>query len=255
MDARLLAQAAAEMEATSIPTDEWLARWKDGRYDLATLRSTHHYKAHVLFEAAARATPPTPPPPVPHSFPATLLLAEDPAERSKEWPAAYARAVSADPAYPPPSKAWVAAVHAQGSPVFTWCDCAGTPPAAAIDLAAELGADGWIGQAETMEQFLNAYAAGARIVVGNASVLTPEAMRLVSSGALLFVNELYANCDASLLTREDWRGLPVVARIVAVYQDAKCTTPITLDGYRAAGKFRDGVDWVYMGGTPWPVTL
>lgn len=191
---------------------------------------------------------PDPPKPLPHVPPSPdlsaarsiLFLAQD-INASDLAPSYYARAYTADRAYARPSPADVAARRARGIRQFSWCDCRTTLPAEAIEMASELGLDGWIGQGEQAAEFDNAIGAGAKIVIGNFNSLRADQLALVVAAKVLWIQEDYWNCGDGV---PDWHGWPIAGSCVAVYGDSQCSRKPISD-YIAAGRFTPGRDSVY----------
>lgn len=238
-EAELLAAAEAAAKLTTISQDEFLRRVSvnpDYAY-----KATNWYKALSALEAIKHLeTPPPPPPPGIDLSPGRswIVMAQEPS-KALMYPAYYGIAFTADPAYERPSLSLVSQLRSRGQRVRSWCDCHATMPAAAITMATSFGLDGWIGEGESAYAFDNAYAAGAKIMVGNLSALRVDQKALIATGKVLWTNELYLNDDPTLATRENWENLPVAGRTIACYGG------YPFQNYLNLGKFSAHVDSVF----------
>lgn len=175
-----------------------------------------------------------------------VFCAEDPAIAAYA-PAKYARALSADHAYRYPNDARpdldlhtiISQLRQGGARVPGWCDCRptpdGTPASEGIAFAQEYGLDYFIGQAESSDQFTDAYDHGARVMVGNRASLTTDQIAHLHTD-VLFIQEDYWN--------EGWARDPspdITAYCAGVYPTKLWPDPgPTVQTYIAAGRWRPG---------------
>jgi hypothetical protein len=177
-----------------------------------------------------RKAPPKPPAPVPPAPPkydvslgySWVFMAQEP-QKALMYPAYYGILFTANvPPYEAPSPSLVEQLKQQGRRLGTWCDCHGTFPSQAKQLSSDWGLGGfWCGEGESAGAFQVAVDAGAELVVINLSALTPDQKeRYLRPRKTCVINELYLNQDASRADRENWEGLPIAGRVVAMYDAA-----------------------------------
>lgn len=125
---------------------------------------------------------------------------------------------TADPGY----DAWASYGAAQqcrdaGHKVGVWYVPTQVSRERARDVAARLGTDFIIGQAETDEEFWASWTQGCTAVIGNLSACFEDekAAGLIRDGKMVFVNEFYWNQDSS--RKPDNHNLPVPSLCVAFY--------------------------------------
>lgn len=138
----------------------------------------------------------------------------------------YTAALSADPAYAEwASRGTVTLLRDRGYRVVSWCDCDATPAAAAIALIAQLGLDGWIGQAETSEQLHNCIQAGCHTIVGNPNAWTADERRIITAqierGVQAIIGEMYRP-DPGYSAQ----GVPIASFCYGIALDAGSYTPL-----------------------------
>ena len=127
-----------------------------------------------------------------------------------------------------------------GHPVGVWFVPTEVSIERAREVAARLGTDLIIGQAETLAQFWASWHAGVTVVIGNLSACFEDeaAAELIRSGQMVFVNEFYWNQDKS--RKPDNHNLPVPSLCVAFYDGHSDSTSGNawaphFGDYRAAG--------------------
>lgn len=107
--------------------------------------------------------------------------------------------------------------------IVSWCDCDKTPAGAAVALSAQLGLDGWIGQAENTVELRNALAAGATVVVGNETSWRddPDLRNLAASrihdGRLALLQEDYWGEGNPSPDQVDTQGIPPLCFVLGRY--------------------------------------
>lgn len=200
-------------------------------------------KGRGYYRIPAPAPPPPPPPPQRdvHLAQRVVFCAEEP-QLAAHAPPNYVRAVSADHAYRYPDlAARIQQLRAGGAPVAGWCDCrpsGGTPAEVGIQFVKDYGLDYFIGQAESAHEFDNAYANGARVMVGNRSALTTDQIAHLRTD-VLFIQEDYWNEGWARDTSPD-----IVAHCAGVYGTPLWPGGPTIASYQQAGRWADG-DGIY----------
>lgn len=251
-----------------IPVDYWCSRIRLGGYKY---ENTEWYKALKALEAEAKigagSTSPTggsggavTPPPAPvHPYESLIFCAQDPLTALKA-PARYGIVLTADygPRRPDDSgPAWqtdeegvrqvVKAFRKQNRRVLAWADCrpapGGTPASEAVQMVADYGLDGWVGQGESAAEFDHAWAYAAAAIIGNLSSLTADQKARIKSGYVTFIQEVYKNEDASL--QPNFENLPVQV-CIGLYPGASGYVP--LQWYKQNGFFPPGASVYYSGG-------
>jgi hypothetical protein len=241
-------QAAGYLNQVSISYVEWWKRCQNPAYNK---EASNWWKGLARLQSIGVpiTLPATPAPaPAPAAAPTPtidlspayswILMAQEP-DKALIYPPYYGIAFTADSAYPKPSTSLISQLRSRGQRVRSWCDCHSTMPPVAIKMAQDYGLDGWIGEGESAYAFDNAYAAGARIIVGNLSALRYDQQALIATGKVLWTNELYLNDDPTLATRENWMTLPVAGRTVACYHG------YSFQNYLDLGKYRAHIDSFY----------
>jgi hypothetical protein len=215
---------------------------------------------------------PVKPPPPPSRLPAgalnlepaqnVLILTGDISEALQTNPQ-YKLAATADRAYREYYTNQFLATAKGSGRLRIWCDCrpsGGTPPQVAKEWAQELGLpwpECFIGQGESQYEFDVAYAAGAKIIVGNinpASQENPGGLRMdqwdkIDSGEVLWINETYWNVQPDM-PPITWHNLDGVAcNCVATYPSTtEGAKYYSLSRQADEGKFVKGRDSVYVAG-------
>jgi hypothetical protein len=165
------------------------------------------------------------------------------------YPSYYGGLFTADDAYERPSRSLLDQWRQQGRRLRSWCDCHSTFPDTAKKMASDLGLDGWCGEGESAPAFQVAADAGAELVVINISALTPDQKeKYLRPRKLVAINELYLNQDESRADRENWEGLPIAGRCVAMYDasgEADTGKRYPFTGYTQRGLFAPHHDSVY----------
>lgn len=239
-DAELLALAAAEAKKTTVTWQQWIRDCQKTNYDPT---QAHWYKAGAALEQLKHAAPPPPPPPSGHPKAADakyVLFADNDVLNALAAPAKYKVALSADPEFAAQAtKANVDKLRAGGHRVFSWCDCESTLPPAAIALASRLALDGWIGQAENHNQYSNAIAQWA-----------PPPVALVGTFGELDgwqMDEIREYKSPPFIVEDFWNtgdGRQPVEPAISAYCAGIWGTSLmpdpTIQGYRSAGRWRDG---------------
>jgi hypothetical protein len=202
-------------------------------------------------KAPPKPVPPIPPPP--HEYDVSLgfswvFMAQEPA-KALMYPSYYGVLFTADDAYERPSQQLLKQLRDQGRRVRSWCDCHSTFPDTAKQMAADLGLDGWCGEGESAGAFQVAMDAGAELIVINISALTPDQKeKYLRPRKTTAINELYLNQDESRADRENWEGLPIAGRCVAMYDaagEASTGKWLPFSYYVEHGKFSPHHDSVY----------
>jgi len=182
----------------------------------------------------------TPAPPLPaHSLAlgqSWFVIAQDYRE-SFVGPDYFGRAFTADPGYPHPSRAEVAALRDRGIRTAVWGDSRiegdGTSPDAIVELANELRVDRPMFQAELERECRAALAkmdqlggVGHLLIVhldgiaGDAKLYADLEAR-INDGRVIAIEESYRNCGWGPVS---YHGLPIAGTLAATYGDGDCTT-------------------------------
>lgn len=207
----------------------------------------------------AQPTPATPPlPPLPPSaarFQNGLYLGQNPGDALYSRPR-YVAIFTADPAYDEyATKGMADTFRNQGHEVMVWYVPSEVSSARAHEVAARIGANTIIGQAETLEQFWASWHDNCVAVIGNLSGILddPNAMDIVRTGKMIFVNEFYWNQDKN--RKPDNHQLPVPSLCIAVYDGHSDSTSgaawqPSVQDYKDAGYLWSSVSAYGPGMTP-----
>lgn len=251
----LLALIEAEAFKTSITPSEFVRRCRDPKFEY---ESAHWFKLMVAADRLKRLVQPAPKPPPPPASdaylePARNLLVfasvtDDAIQQACRLPARWKFLFTADPAYRVTDQQ-IAAVKASGHKAYAWGDCRTTLPVAIRTFQIDRRLEDWYGQAESAQEFDVAYGAGAKVVVGNLSAITPAQLSLVGQTKMLFANELYLNIHP--WERPDWRNANagVGGNVIACYgstAEGAVYTPVQT--YIDKGLFNSHSDSVYCEG-------
>lgn len=257
----LMKQALQEMEQATISPEEWANRIQHGYNGKPyNYKNTHNWNAQKCLEAAVKLNP-SPAPSLDLRDVQRCLFLTDDISRALETEGRLLIA-TADLGYRQRyTEDFLRVAKLQGR-LRVWCDCRpspyGTPPQVALDWLDELRLphDYFYGQCESPEEFDAAYNAGARKMVGNMSVLHPNAVNdprhdqldRVSSGEVHVTNETYYNVNPNY--RVDWRNAAGVgSNTMAVYEsDREGAHYYSLVDQTRDGKYNPGTDCVYVAG-------
>lgn len=166
-------------------------------------------------------------------------VTQDSGNRFLGLPAYWRGAITADPGYQGPMvQALIAASSKAGRILHPWCDCRqpdgdppGTPFSAARELQQRYGLAEPIGQAESDGEYVHAIGNGARIVFGNPSNLSADAIAdaigRCRAGELAFIGEMYRP-DPGYTAQ----GIPIASVLYGVALDAGSYCPVVV--YTAA---------------------
>lgn len=100
--------------------------------------------------------------------------------------------------------------------LFAWGDCEATPAAAIVSMADELHLDGWLGQAESDAQYVNAASRGARELTGDAASLSATHREQITLERITFHQNAYWGDSQGAPSTVSAQGIP--ARLnVGVY--------------------------------------
>jgi hypothetical protein len=257
-----LNEAIKLIDGASMSVDEWVLKVRNQpgyRY-----HGNKIYKALRALESSVKTAPRPPAPSIPPVRPApainlapaqnVLFLTSDTSE-ALQTRTEYKLAATADKAYRDSyPEGWLAAARSSGR-LRIWCDCrpsGGTPPQVAQEWAQQLGLawpDCFIGQGESMQEFDVAYAAGAKVIVGNLGTLRDDQKALIDTGRVLWVNETYYNVQPNM-PGANWQNLDGVgSNCVAVYESStEGADYYSLTKQTIEGKFVKGRDSVYVAG-------
>jgi hypothetical protein len=153
------------------------------------------------------------------SYANVIFLAEN-AMYARGAPAHYKMAFSADPAYDDQATRQNAHdFQDMGHGIYVWFVPTEVSMQRAREVAYRIGATQIIGQAETLAQFWASWYCGVRAVVGNLDAIMgdPDAIELVRSGRMAFINECYWNTNRGLNTTFTNYNLPVPSICIGLY--------------------------------------
>lgn len=146
-----------------------------------------------------------------------MFTAQNP-EAALRCPPHWRIAVSADPAFDQAVRVAAPKIKQAGHLLAVWGVQTQIGSARIVDLAHDLQADLTIFQAETVEEYDTALAAGATIIVGNPNAWTAtqrgDAIRRGDKLATLF--EVYANAGSPWPDTASAQGVPVTSEVVGV---------------------------------------
>ena len=162
-----------------------------------------------------------PPDPVPLSLAElgrnVMFTAQDP-EKALRCPPHWRVAVSADPAYDAAVRAAAPKIKQAGHLLAVWGVQTQIGAPRIRDLGTDLGADFLIFQAETVEEYDTAIAAGAKLIVGNPNSWTQaqrdDAMYRGNTLGTLF--EVYANAGSPFPDVASSQGVPITSEVLGV---------------------------------------
>lgn len=166
-----------------------------------------------------------------------ILFADAQPELALQAPSKYGVALSADKAFRDPRLAdTIAALRFKGHRVIGWCDCdvaKGTSAADGLAFVQEYGLDYFIGQAESPEQFDEAFGHGAHVIVGNLTALRGDQVAKIDQHQILWIQEDFWNEGWALL-----RDSRVAAVMHGVYPTSIWNP--TIAQYLSAGRWKPG---------------
>lgn len=162
-----------------------------------------------------------PPDPVPLSIAElgrnVMFTAQDP-EKALRCPPHWRVAVSADPAYDAAVRAAAPKIKQAGHLLAVWGVQTQIGAPRIRDLGSDLGADFLIFQAETVEEYDTAIAAGAKLIIGNPNSWTQaqreDAMHRGNTLGTLF--EVYANAGSPFPDVASSQGVPITSEVLGV---------------------------------------
>lgn len=174
--------------------------------------------ARLIIEAIRVALGAVTPPPLPLSELGrnVMFTAWNPAAALR-CPPHWKIALSADPAYDAAARAAAPKVKAHGNPLAVWGVQTQIGTQRIKDFARDVGADFLIFQAETVDEYDTAIAAGASMIVGNPNSWT-QAQRddAINREGLATLFEVYANAGSPWPDTASSRGVPVVSEVLGV---------------------------------------
>lgn len=174
---------------------------------------------------------PPPPPPVTVERLRIMFTAENP-QMALDTPTGWVVGLSADLAFRDNVVATIPRLRQRGYRLVAWGDCSKTPAEAVVKLMVDHNLDGWVGQAETPNEYDASIQAGATVIVGNADSLTTDqlqhAINKVNAGELLWLQEDYwgdGHPQPSIVTA---KGIAAHAFVIGLYSR---TRPRTAEDY------------------------